>query len=117
MLKVDSFGRVLLRFASSQLLSSSISLITGFVIMRLVNPESYGLFTSFQVYLGYITLMHGGVLNGISRELPYLLGKGEKSYSLELVSNANFITFLISSISTIAFFHSQLFNFSRQNTR
>jgi O-antigen/teichoic acid export membrane protein len=55
------------------------------------------------VFLGYILLGHGGVLNGISRELPYELGKGNRDYAVQLANSAHFVTFVVGLISAASF--------------
>jgi O-antigen/teichoic acid export membrane protein len=102
--KVGEFGKVLIRFASSQLISNALTLISGFLIIRIVDPETYGLYSGYQIYLGYVILMHGGVLNGLNRELPYLLGKGEDNKGKDLADSANLLTLLISILASLFFF-------------
>jgi O-antigen/teichoic acid export membrane protein len=101
--KVGEFGKVLVRFASSQLLSNFLRMVAGFVVVRMVEPSTYGQFAGVGVFLGYILLGHGGILNGISRELPYELGRGNKEYAVQLANSANFITFVIGIIASTLF--------------
>jgi O-antigen/teichoic acid export membrane protein len=101
--RIGEFGRVLIRFSSSQLIFNALTLVSGFLVVKLVDPKTYGSFAGYQVYLGYILLMHGGILNGLNRELPYLLGKGDNKYSEELVASANLLTLVIGIISSFVF--------------
>ena len=74
--KIGTFGNVLVKFASAQVISNFLRLISGFLVVRLLEPSIYGLYTGVGVYLGYILLGQGGIINGLGRELPFELGKG-----------------------------------------
>lgn len=104
------FAKVLLRFASSQVISNVLRLASGFIVVSLINPEEYGIFTAAGIYLGYLGLGHFGIINGLGREYPYLLGANNKERALELRSTAFLATAVISVLSflfylTIASYH------------
>ena len=94
---------MLVYFATSQLASNILTLLSGFLVVKSIDPETYGLFAGFQVYLGYILLMHGGILNGIGRELPFLLGKGDLKSGKELADSANLLTLVIGLTASLVF--------------
>lgn len=112
---IGDFGRVLTRFAASQILSNGLTVIAGFLVIRLVEPEIYGLYSGYHVYLGYVLLMHGGVLNGMSRELPFLLGEGNNEYGKELAYSANGLTFVISVMVSMVFLALSVYHFVLDN--
>jgi len=58
-------------------------MLSGFLVVSLIDPELYGQFTGIGVYTGYILLGHGGIINGLGRELPYELGRGNDNYARE----------------------------------
>ena len=74
--KIGTFGEVLIKFASAQVISNFLRLISGLLVVRLLDPSLYGQYTGVGVFLGYILLGHGGIINGLGRELPFELGKG-----------------------------------------
>ena len=104
-LKIGDFGKVLVKFASAQVIYNILRLIAGFLVVRIIAPELYGLFSGVGIFLGYIMLGHVGTLNGLGRELPYQLGKGNIK-SLKNYANTGYWISLI--IGVLAFF---LFSF------
>ena len=84
--KFSSFGKVLIRFASSQIISHFLRIISGFLVIRTLDPETYGTFTGVGIYLGYFALGHIGVINGLGREFPYQPGKGNEDYGRQLAN-------------------------------
>ena len=84
---INSFYRVLVRFASSQMIATALRLISGLLIIRLIEPELYGQFTGVGVYLGFLLIGQGGIINGLSRELPYELGRGNIEFGTEMTSS------------------------------
>jgi O-antigen/teichoic acid export membrane protein len=101
---IGDFGKVLIRFASSQVIANFMRLIAGFLVVSMMDPEQYGIFTGVGIYLGYFALGHVGVINGLGREFPYQMGRGNDEYGRRLASSAFTITFLIGSISALFFF-------------
>lgn len=59
------------------MLSSFLRMAAGFLTARLSDPAVLGLFNGLGLVLGYVPFLQIGVLNGLSRELPYYVGKGE----------------------------------------
>jgi len=43
-LKIGEFGQVLIRFASSQLLSKFLNMVSGFLVVRMLDPDEVGLY-------------------------------------------------------------------------
>lgn len=101
--KIGSFGKVLVRYASSQLASNFLRMISGFMVVRLVDPVQYGQFSGIGVYMGYILLGPGGILNGLSRELPFEIGRGNKDQAIAYANSVNVLTFLIGIIASTIF--------------
>ena len=65
-------------------------LIAGIVIGRYVAPEVLGKFGAFGLVLGYVPFLQVGVLNGLNRELPYYVGRGETDRVRSLAAAAQF---------------------------
>ena len=55
----------------------AMTLISGVVVGRYVEPAVLGKFGAFGLVLGYIPFLQVGVLNGLNRELPFYIGRGE----------------------------------------
>ncbi len=101
---LSDFGKVLVRFASAQILSNLLRMLSGFLVVRLVDPEMYGTFSGVGIYLGYILLGHGGIINGLSRELPFTLGQGNDEEAKQMASSVFFLSTIISVLAAIVFF-------------
>jgi len=63
-------------------------MVCGVVTARFVEPTIMGLFTGITLIQGYIPFLQLGVSNGLNRELPYYVGKGEQSHVQELAATA-----------------------------
>jgi len=100
---INSFYRVLVRFASSQMIATALRLISGLLIIRLIEPELYGQFTGVGVYLGFLLIGQGGIINGLSRELPYELGRGNIEFGTEMTSSVFVFTTIISLLASFVF--------------
>jgi O-antigen/teichoic acid export membrane protein len=55
---------------------------------RFVEPAVLGLFGELGLVLGYIPFLQLGILNGLNRELPYFVGKGDHERVKELAAAA-----------------------------
>ncbi|MDZ7846855.1 MAG: hypothetical protein U5L96_08825 [Owenweeksia sp.] len=103
--KVGESEKYLMRFGSAQVLSNSLRMLAGFLVVRLIDPELYGKFSGVGVYMGYILFGHGGIINGLSRELPYALGKGDDEEARQMASSVYALSGLISILAaTISWF-------------
>ncbi len=62
----------------------------GVLLGRLVAPSTLGLFAGIGLVLGYASIAQLGILNGLNRELPFYMGKGdiERAHSLASAAQA-----------------------------
>lgn len=102
-LNIGEFGRVLARFASAQIIYNVLRLIAGFLVVRIIAPEIYGLFSGIGIFLGYVMLGHIGTINGLGRELPYQLGKGNDKLVKDYANTGYWISIFIGSIAFLLF--------------
>ena len=63
-------------------------LIGGVLQAKCVLPAVLGTFNSIGLVLGYVPFLQLGILNGINRELPYFIGKGDRHRVNELAAAA-----------------------------
>lgn len=112
-INISEFGKVLIRFASAQVISNFLRLISGFLVVKFLDPSLYGEYTGVGVYLGYILLGQGGIINGLGRELPYELGKGNDKYAQELASSVFILSLIIGGIASITFFSISIHFFTK----
>ena len=94
---------MLMRFGSAQLVSNFLRILSGFLVVRLLDPALYGQFTGVGVYMGYVLLGHGGILNGLSRELPYEFGRKNDAYARELAYSSFLLSILLSILTAVVF--------------
>ena len=60
----------------------------GILQARFVDPSVLGLFNGVGLVLGYAPFLQLGILNGLNRELPYFVGKGDRKRVMELAAAA-----------------------------
>jgi O-antigen/teichoic acid export membrane protein len=75
-------------YAASSVLTASAQLIAGFIVIKWIAPEELGLWQSVRLAQVYAFLLLLGINNGLGRELPYFLGKGDKEFAQKLASTA-----------------------------
>ena len=63
-------------------------MIGGILQARFIGPAVLGLFNSIGLVMGYLPFLQLGVLNGLNRELPYYVGKGDHGRVRELAAAA-----------------------------
>jgi O-antigen/teichoic acid export membrane protein len=112
---VSTFGKVLIDFASAQVISNVLKVLAGFLVVRILDPEVYGIYTGIGVYLGYFALGHVGVINGLGREFPYQLGKKNNEYGIQLANSAYAVTTIISLLSGVVFLGLSVYHFISRN--
>lgn len=64
-------------YSSSSISLSVVKMMTGVIIIRFIEPEALGLWKSTNLLTVYSFILLFGILNGLSRELPYSLGRGK----------------------------------------
>jgi len=76
--------------AGGNLVAMAIRLAGGILLGRLIAPSTLGLFAGIGLVLGYASIAQMGILNGVNRELPYHLGRGDtaRAHSLAAAGQA-----------------------------
>jgi O-antigen/teichoic acid export membrane protein len=109
--RVGEFGKTLLRFASSQAISNLLRLISGFIVVKFIDPELYGQFAGVGIFMGYISLGSVGIINGLSRELPYELGRGNNESARQMASSVYVLSTIISITASVVFLFFSIYFF------
>lgn len=104
-------------YISSELLSNILRLISGFLIVRWIDPYLYGQFTGFSIYLGYLVLVQGGIIQGLSRELPFQIGKNKVQYAKQLADSTFAFTLIISILFSFFFVILSIYHFANDNVQ
>jgi O-antigen/teichoic acid export membrane protein len=69
-------------------------LVAGFLVIRWVLPEDLGVWQTVRLAQIYAFILLAGINNGLSRELPFFLGKSDKSFADRLAGTALLCTTL-----------------------
>jgi O-antigen/teichoic acid export membrane protein len=77
-------------------------LVSGFLIIRWVAPEELGLWQLARVAQVYSFLLLFGINNGLARELPFFLGKGDLAFSDRLAGTAFFCATAANAVVLLA---------------
>jgi O-antigen/teichoic acid export membrane protein len=85
-------------YAGSSLTTMASQLVAGFLIIKWITPEDLGLWQSVRLAQIYAFLLLAGINNGLSRELPFFLGKGDYSFADRLAATAFFCVTLANSL-------------------
>jgi len=75
-------------FAGGNALSTGLRMAGAILTAKFCEPSSLGLFNAIGLVLGYAPFLQLGILNGLSRELPFYVGKGDHGRVRELASAA-----------------------------
>jgi len=86
--KRRSFGFLAGSLVGGTVVSMACQMVGGVLLGRLVAPATLGLFAGIGLVLGYAPLLQLGILNGLNRELPYFVGKGDRQRVRELAAAA-----------------------------
>ncbi|MCK6612000.1 MAG: oligosaccharide flippase family protein [Bacteroidia bacterium] len=111
--------RVFVKYFASSAVLSVIGLASGFFTYRFINPNLLGVFSLFSIFEVYSTFSRLGIINGLGRELPFLLGNGKCEEGEKLASAAfgysiysNLI--LLFAAPVIFYFNSSLISFQKE---
>lgn len=70
--------RELLGFGSSTALDQGVRLASNLVVAALIGPVAWGTWYVLNLVLRYGSMVHLGALNGMNREIPAALGRGDE---------------------------------------
>ena len=97
-----SIRSVFFKYLSSNILGSFVGIFSGFFTYRYIEPSLLGIWALFAVYEVYATFTRLGVINGLGRELPYLLGAGADDEAKNIASTGLFYSLFSNLILLIA---------------
>jgi len=90
-------------FSSSSVVLNLANLVSGFLVYRWLAPYYMGMWQTMvlvQVYCHFLTL---GVINGMNRELPYVLGQGQLELGRSMASTTQAFSLAVSAVSFAGF--------------
>jgi O-antigen/teichoic acid export membrane protein len=74
--------------AGGNVAAALLRVVGGILQARFVEPVVLGQFNALALALGYAPFLQLGILNGLNRELPYYIGRGERQRVGELAAAA-----------------------------
>lgn len=101
-LKSESF-KTLGIFAGGNLLVSVINGLGGLLQARWVAPEVFGEFRKYGILTSYLSVGLILVHDGLARQYPYLIGKGQREEALHTAATAKWWYLLLSWFFTLVF--------------
>ena len=84
-------------------LYSVVGMIVGFVSLRWLAPDVYGIWQSFTIIISYLPIFQLGIQSGLNLELPVMLGKGETKNANSIVSTGLFFAMALSLLLMVLF--------------
>ena len=67
-------------YSLSSTLNSFSKMFVGIIIMKWLSPYNLGLWNAVSIFLAYIPFFQFGIQNGLSIELPVLMGNNDINY-------------------------------------
>lgn len=89
-------------FAGSNMVSTVLRLVGGLLVSRAVVPSVLGLFNGINLVVGYVPFLQLGVINGLNRDLPYHLGRGDRPHATKLAAAAQAWALLTGGVAGLA---------------
>lgn len=84
----EPVAQTFLRYAGSSVVLQAVSLGSGVVVLRWLAPADLGLWQALLLIGTYSTVVQGGVINGLNRELPFAMGSGNAESAATLAGTA-----------------------------
>lgn len=94
---LKSVGKVI----SGNIATNLITMVTSILIARWVVPYDMGVWNTALLVTLYSPTLQLGVFNGLNRELPYLIGAGDKNSALRMAEAAYAWSWLLIGISIL----------------
>ncbi len=86
---------------SGNIAANLISMVTSILIVRWVVPHEMGLWNAALLVTIYSPALQLGVFNGLNRELPYLIGAGDRDRALQMAQAAYAWSCVLMGVSTL----------------
>lgn len=91
-------------YTLSSLFTTLVNIVAGFLVLRWVGPEQIGVWQMLLIINSYALIGNLGITMGLSRELPFLMGKGEQGEAYSLAETTKAYTLFCAAITLIILF-------------
>ena len=92
----DSTNQMIVFLSFSNLFGNILTIISGFFVTKWILPSELGEFNTYTIITGYVILFQIGIPSGLSRELPFYLGKHNIAKAEDLARVSQFWLLLLS---------------------
>lgn len=93
-----------------------VGVIRGVLVPRVLDPATYGIYKTFLIIPVYVRAGHLGAVSGLSRQIPFYLGKGDDE-SLKASVRVAYTFSLGSALLSCLFLIGYSFRFPQMSTR
>lgn len=93
--------KTLFNYVSSGLIGIPVSLVTGYLVLKNIDPELMGVWTAVLIFQNYAGFFGLGVISGLNRELPLAFGEREDEKAIQIAKSALGFSLFQSSIYVI----------------
>lgn len=90
-------------FASGNIIASALGIIASLLQARFATPSELGLLKSVTLVMGYVGVLHFGLFDGLTREFPYQIGKGDPKQAHLCASVTQWWALCLSTICALCF--------------
>lgn len=90
-------------FTTGNMVAMVLGTVGSLVQARYVGPEEMGIFRMFTIVLGYLTFLHLGIFDGLHRDLPIQLARGNTAKAEKLAAACLAWIVFISLVTSILF--------------
>jgi O-antigen/teichoic acid export membrane protein len=80
----------ILIFTCANVFGLLLTTISSLWMANIAGPRLMGVYNALQLLVSYSPILTLGILNGLNRELPYMIGKGEDESAYRMASTAHF---------------------------
>ena len=91
------------KYTASSLLNKASRIVTGFVILRWISPADFGIWQTLLLIESYMTFMNMGIQSGVTREIPYLSARGDRSETMRIAEVASFHAVTCATLAALSF--------------
>ena len=90
-------------FASANMVSTILGGFAGLLQARWIDPAIMGRFNKYTIITGYVGIFLIFVADGLTRQYPYLVGKGAHEEAMKVASVAKFWYLLVANVAIFFF--------------
>jgi O-antigen/teichoic acid export membrane protein len=103
MRKLRGIGREFIFFSGSTVTLQASRFLVAMLVARWVGPLQFGIWNALQPVLDYSKVFFCGIPNAMNREVPVLMGRGQKKEAEKVINFTFWFLLIISSILGIIF--------------